>query len=64
MDEEDARGRNDPLAALIKQDLDPLSVAELDTRIAALQEEIRRCEARKKFAASHRSSAEDLFRKK
>lgn len=52
----------DPLAELSRQDLDPLSVDELDARVAALRVEIARAEAKRAFAISHRASAEDLFR--
>jgi uncharacterized small protein (DUF1192 family) len=52
-----------PLSALARQDLDPLSVEELDERIAALQREIERVNARRAFAVNHRASAEELFRK-
>ena len=34
---------DDPLTQLVRQDLDPLSVAELEARIAALEGEIARC---------------------
>ena len=53
----------DPLASLVGQDLDPLSVAELDTRIATLKDEIDRCEAKKQFAINHRASADSLFKR-
>ncbi len=48
MDEEDFLPRNaiDPLALLIKEDLDPLSVDEIEERISALKSEITRCEAK------------------
>ncbi len=52
----------DPLAELARQDLDPLSVDELDARVAALRAEISRVEAKRGLAVSHRASAEDLFR--
>ena len=52
----------DPLVALGKQDLEPLSAAELEERIVLLEAEIARTRARIAFAASHRASAEDLFR--
>ena len=52
----------DPLTLLAKQDLDPLSVDELDARVVALEAEIARTRARRAFAADHRASAEDLFR--
>ena len=62
-DENLPRNANDPVALLIKQDIDPLSVAELDQRISLLKSEISRCEAKKKFAVTHRASAENLFKK-
>ena len=55
---------HDPLVALSKQDLDPLSVHELQERIAALKAEIARVEAHMQRAQSHRSAAEDLFKKR
>lgn len=54
---------NDPLANLIKQDIDALSVAELDLRIASLRAEITRCEGKIAFASKHRSVADALFKK-
>ncbi len=62
-DEELPRSKNDPLSALIIQDLDPFSVDELEERINLLQSEISRCEAKKSFAVTHRASAEELFKK-
>ena len=53
----------DPIALLARQDLDPLSVDELDARIASLRSEIARCEAKKAFAINHRASAEGLFKR-
>ncbi|MFN3944094.1 MAG: DUF1192 domain-containing protein [Allosphingosinicella sp.] len=53
----------DPLAELVRQDLDPLSVDELHARIAALEGEIARVRAKIEAAVQHRASAEDLFRK-
>lgn len=61
-DENLPRNANDPLALLVKQDLDPLSVDELEKRISLLKSEISRCEAKKSFAVSHRASAENLFK--
>lgn len=52
----------DPLAELARQDLDPLSVDELDARVALLEAEIARTRARRAFAADHRAVAEKLFR--
>ena len=53
---------DDPLVALGKQDLDPLSVDELEERIANLKAEIERVEAHMQRAQSHRSAAEELFK--
>lgn len=54
---------DDPLAKLVRQDLDPLSVDELEERIATLKTEISRCEGKIAFATRHRSAADALFRK-
>jgi uncharacterized small protein (DUF1192 family) len=53
----------DPLALLVKQDLDPLSVDELHARIAKLEGEIERVRAKIAAAIDHRTNAESLFRK-
>ena len=53
----------DPLKALAKQDLDPLSMDELQERIEALQAEIARVEAHRDQASRHRSAAEELFKR-
>lgn len=65
MDDEEniPRDANDPVALMARQDLDPLSVDELDRRISILKSEISRCEAKKNFAVTHRASAENLFKK-
>ena len=63
LDELFARRPDDPLVALLKQDIDPLSVAELEERIAALKGEIARCEGKIAFARIHRSDADSLFKK-
>ena len=55
--------RSDPLAQLGREDLDPLSVEDLHARIAALEAEIARSRARLAFAAAHRASADQLFRR-
>nr|WP_033074242.1 DUF1192 domain-containing protein [Sphingopyxis sp. MWB1] len=62
-DEELPRRRDDVLEALIRQPLDPLSITELDARIVALEREIERVKAHRSKAASHKASAEALFRK-
>lgn len=54
---------DDPLVALARQDLDPLSIEELHARIEALKAEIARVEAHMQRAQTHRSAAEELFRK-
>jgi uncharacterized small protein (DUF1192 family) len=53
----------DPLAKLVRQDLDPMSVDELEERIATLKSEISRCEGKIAFATRHRSVADALFKK-
>jgi uncharacterized small protein (DUF1192 family) len=55
--------KKDPLVELTRQDLGPLSVDELQERIATLKEEIARVEAHMDAADKHRSAAEELFKK-
>ena len=54
----------DPLVELGRQDLGPLSVAELEARIAALREEITRTETHMAETARHKASADALFAKR
>ncbi|WP_375427993.1 DUF1192 domain-containing protein [uncultured Sphingomonas sp.] len=54
---------DDVLRQLIVQDLDPLSVAELEARVATLEGEIARARRRIDHAVSHRASADALFRR-
>jgi uncharacterized small protein (DUF1192 family) len=54
---------DDPLKLLTKQDLDPLSVEELEARIATLQAEIARARTKIEAAVSFRASADAIFRK-
>ena len=54
---------DDPLVALGKQDLDPLSIDELQERIEALKAEIARVEAHIQRVQTRRSAAEELFKK-
>ena len=54
----------DPVEALKKQDLDPMSIDELKERIEALKTEIARVEAHMQRAQTHRSEAEELFKRK
>ncbi|MEZ0495726.1 DUF1192 domain-containing protein [Sphingomonas sp. IW22] len=63
MDADDTPPRrgDDLVTRLSREDLDPLSIAELDARVAALETEIARVRAHKEKAGSHRASAEALF---
>ena len=65
MDEDDffSSKPQDPLSLLVKQDLGPLSIDELQARIAALKGEIARVEAHIQTVSAHRSAAEQLFKK-
>ena len=54
---------DDPLVQLARQDLDPLSVEELEARIAALEAEIGRVRAKMDAAVQFRASADEIFRK-
>ena len=54
---------DDPLTLLARQDIDALSIDELDARVAALEAEIARVMARRSFAVTHKSSADALFRR-
>jgi uncharacterized small protein (DUF1192 family) len=54
---------DDPLKLLTKQDLDPLSVEELEARIALLEGEIARVRAKLEASKSFRASADELFKK-
>ncbi len=57
------RRANDPLTELARQDLDPLSVAELEARIAALEAEIGRSRKKIEHAVNHRASADAIFKR-
>ena len=52
----------DPLTELVRQDLDRLSVGELEARITALTGEVARSRAKIERAVNHRASADALFR--
>jgi uncharacterized small protein (DUF1192 family) len=54
---------DDPLVALGRQDLDPISIEELQERIETLKAEIARVEAHMQQVQAHRSAAEELFKK-
>jgi uncharacterized small protein (DUF1192 family) len=57
------RKPDDVLTSLARQDLDPLSVDELEARIAALEAEIARTRAKLEGARSFKSAADALFKK-
>ena len=54
----------DPLTELGRQDLGPLSVAELEERIATLKTEIDRIERHLAETLAHRAQADALFAKR
>jgi uncharacterized small protein (DUF1192 family) len=54
---------DDPLTLLTKQDLDPLSVEELQARILILEAEAARVKAKLQSAVNFRETAEGLFKK-
>ena len=54
---------SDPLVELVKQDLDPMSIEELHARIETLKSEIARVEGHIQRAQTHRSAADELFKK-
>ena len=57
------RKPDDPLTQLTRQDLDPLSVEELNARIEALEAEIARTKAKIDAAVQFRASADSIFKK-
>ncbi len=65
MDLDDILGSrpDDPLAALLREDLDRLSVAELEARITALEGEIARSRKKIDHAVNHRNVADALFKR-
>lgn len=63
MDELFAKKPGDPLVLLSRQDLDPLSVDELQERIALLEAEIARVRQKLEGAVNHRASADALFKR-
>ena len=64
MDSDENLPRPDsPLALLVKQDLDPLSVGELEARIATLEREIVRVRTHMQRAVNHRAIADELFKR-
>ena len=65
MDEDDffSSRPQDPLTLLVKQDLGPLSVDELNERIETLKAEIARIEQHLADTARHRNAADELFKR-
>jgi uncharacterized small protein (DUF1192 family) len=65
MDEDDffSSKPQDPLNLLVKQDLGPLSVDELNERIETLKREIARVEQHLADTERHRNAADELFKK-
>ena len=64
MDGDEPRARfDDVMKLLVTQDLDPLSVVELDDRITMLEGEIARVRAHKSRAVNHKASADALFKR-
>lgn len=62
IDEIHPKTPGDPLGAVLVQDLDPLSVEELDDRIIALEQEILRTKGKRDKAVNHRETANMLFK--
>ena len=65
MDEDDFFSSKpvDPLVQVTRQELGPLSIAELHARIETLKAEIARVEEHMAEAERHRSAADELFKK-
>jgi uncharacterized small protein (DUF1192 family) len=62
-DENLPRRKDDLVAQLGRQDLDPLSVEELHERIHLLEAEIARSRSKIERAVNHRASADALFKR-
>jgi uncharacterized small protein (DUF1192 family) len=65
MDEDDffTSKPSDPLTLLVRQELGPLSVDELNERIEILKAEIARAEQHLADTARHRNAADELFKR-
>jgi uncharacterized small protein (DUF1192 family) len=63
MDDYPPKRADDPLAQLQRQDLDPLSVSDLEQRIIVLEAEIGRTRSKIEYAVNHKASAEALFKR-
>ena len=62
IEDDDLPKPGDPLAALVGQDLDRLSVDELERRVRLLKAEIARSEAKIASSRAFRSDADALFK--
>jgi uncharacterized small protein (DUF1192 family) len=62
-DDDPPKRKSDLLAELAREDLDRLSIADLDARIAALEAELARSRSKRAGAADFRAAANSLFRK-
>jgi len=60
--EDDFEKKIQPLDQLIKEDLDQLSIEELEERINLLSIEVDRCSSKIKSKNSSMASAESLFK--
>lgn len=57
-----ARKPTDPLTLITRQDLDPLSVAELEERVEVLEAEVVRVKAKMAAASRFKNHASSLFK--
>lgn len=62
LDELFAKRPDDPLTQLTRQDLDPLSVEELNERVAILSAEIDRVNQKIQASVNFRASADAIFK--
>ena len=63
MESDDISRAPDPLTLLARQDLDPLSLADLETRIEALETEVRRVRQQADRVTAHRAAADSFFKR-
>lgn len=63
MDDDLPRKADDPLKQLVRQDLGPLSMADLEARIRTLEGEIARTRSKIESAVNHKATAEALFKR-
>jgi uncharacterized small protein (DUF1192 family) len=63
LDEVFSKRPDDPMSQLRRQDLDPLSLEELNLRIAALEAEISRTRQKIEASTHHRATADSLFKR-